>query len=186
MRRRTAACVAALAAASGIAVAQPADFSGTWKRDEGRSRVAAAAPLLGLIGAGLPDTLHVTQPASGALVVESQINESHVRLYVPGATTSTLVFLGPAGRLTMRSRREARALVSEGVLESTSGNAPLVTDVREVLTLAPDGGTLTIEVTLTARDGKSASTGIYVRTRGVGPCKSWPTPCKSQPPETPR
>jgi len=41
----------------------------------------------------VPQTLHVTQPANGSLVVESQINEAHVRIYKPGRETST-----PAGQ----------------------------------------------------------------------------------------
>ena len=64
------------------------NMSGTWKLDAARSRVAASAGLAGLIGAGAPETLHITQPANGTVVIESQINESHSRVYRPGTRTS--------------------------------------------------------------------------------------------------
>ena len=64
--------------------AQEVDLSGTWSLDEEQSRVRAEATLAGLIGAGAPRTLHITQPSNGTVVVESQINESYARLYVPG------------------------------------------------------------------------------------------------------
>jgi hypothetical protein len=64
-------------------------FAGTWRLDKERSRIVDAAGLAGLIGAGAPPMLHVTQPSNGTLVIESPINEGHVRMYRPGATTTT-------------------------------------------------------------------------------------------------
>lgn len=159
-------------------LAQAPDFSGTWKLDPNRSRVTAEAGLAGLIGSGAPETLHITQPANGTLVIESQINEGHARLYTPGGKTSTPVFVGPAGSITMTSRWDARRLVSEGRRETASGTSTSVTDVKEVVSLSADGRTLTIDVTTTGPGDKSASTLIYTRTQEVGPCQSWPTPCK--------
>lgn len=163
------------------APAQAPDFSGTWKLDPTRSRISGRAGLAGLIGAGMPDTLHITQPANGTLVIESQINESHARIYTPGGRSSTPVFVGSAGSITMTSRWEGRTLVSEGSRESRSGTSTIVTEVKELLALSDDARTLIIEVTTTGADGKSASTAVYTRTRDVGPCQSWPTPCKSPP-----
>ncbi len=174
----TGAAAVLMAAQAAVVFAQPPDFSGTWKIDPSRSRVVETAALAGLVGAGAPPTLHITQPANGTLVLESQINESHARLYRPGRRTSTPVTVGPAGSITLTSRWEGRALVSEGTREFTSATSP-ATNVKEVLSLSADGRTLTIEVTTTTAGDKSASTMVYARTKDVGPCQSWPTPCKT-------
>ena len=157
--------------------AQGPDLSGTWRLDPSRSQVSPGAALAGLNPAGPPDTLHITQASNGTLVIESQINESHSRIYKPGGKTSTPV--GQAGSITMTSRREGRTLVGEGRQETTAGASTLVKDVKEVIALSADGRTLTIEVTTSGSDEKSASTLVYTRTHDVGPCKTWPTPCKS-------
>jgi hypothetical protein len=154
--------------------AQAADFSGTWKLDPSRSRLPSGPALAGLTGAGAPAVLHITHPANGTLVVESQVNESHARVYVPGGKTTTPVFVGQSGAVSMASRWERRALVAEGRLESAAGAA---TAVKEVFALSADGQTLTIEVAL----GQSSSTLVYARTLEVGSCQSWPTPCKNSP-----
>lgn len=156
-------------------------LSGTWRLDTERSRVSADATLAGLIGSGAPPTLHVTQPANGTVVVESQINESHSRVYVPAGKTVMPVTVGPPGTVTMTSRWEGRALVSEGTRESASGPSTIVTQVKERFTLSADGRTLTVEVSTTAGRESAASTLVYTRTSDVGPCQSWPTPCKSSP-----
>jgi hypothetical protein len=178
--KRVALCgaVVVLTAHLTLVLAQAPDFSGTWKLDPNRSRVTAEAGLAGLIGSGAPEILHVTQPANGTLVIESQINEGHARLYRPGDKSSTPVFVGPAGSITMTSRWDGRTLVSEGRRETASGTSTSVTEVREVIALSADGRTLTIDVTTAGPGDKSASTLIYMRTQEVGPCQSWPTPCK--------
>lgn len=160
------------------AVAQAPDFSGTWKLDASRSRIAESVGLAGLIGAGAPDTLHVTQPANGTLIVESQVNESHARIYRPGGTTQTPVFVGQSGVMTMASRWEGRALVAEGRHQSASG---VSTPVKERFGLDSDGRTLTIEVTIGGPDAAASNRLAYTRTSDVGPCESWPTPCKRFP-----
>ena len=154
-------------------------FAGTWGLDMSSSRVSASAGLAGLIGSGAPPTLHITQAANGTVVVESQINESHSRMYVPGAKTSTPISVGPPGRITTTSRWEATRLVSEGTRETTAGTSPVVDEVRETLALSPDGRMLTVEVTVTTGGQKQSSTLVYRRTTDVGPCQSWPTPCKT-------
>ena len=153
-------------------------FAGTWKLDAARSRVAAGAGLGGLIGSGAPATLHITQPANGTVIVESQINESHSRVYTPGGRTSTPITVGPPGSITMTSRWNGDVLESEGTRESASGPSTVVTEVREVMRLDADGRSLIIEVTTKAGQETSSSTLVYTRTTDVGPCGSWPTPCK--------
>ncbi len=161
--------------APAVALCQTPDFRGTWKLDEERSNVNVEATLSGLIGGGAPSTLHITQPANGTLVVESQINESHARLYVPGRRTTTPVFLGAAGTITIAARWEGQTLVSEGTRDSSSGPS---TNVEETFALSADGQTLEVEITVSTADGTSASTLRYATIQDVGTCDSWPSPCK--------
>jgi hypothetical protein len=158
------------------ALAQAPDFSGTWKLDPDRSRVAAEAGFAGLIPSGAPDRLHITQPANGTLIIESEINEGHARLYRPGGKSSTPA--GQGGTITMTSRWEGARLVSEGSQETLSGQSTMTKNVKEVLALGADGRTLTIEVTTAGTGEKSVTTLTYTRTQVVEPCQKWPTPCK--------
>ena len=123
----------ALAAAATLQ-AQPPDFSGTWKLDETRSQIIATAGITGLIPAGAPKTLHITQPANGSVVIESQVNEAHVRVYRPGRETSTPA--GQGGVVTMLSKWDGRSLASEGTMKAPNGDTSAV---REVLSLSADG-----------------------------------------------
>lgn len=163
--------LAAVIVAATISVsAQAPDFSGTWKLDEAKSRPVATAGITGLIPAGAPKTLHITHSANGTVVIESQINEAHVRIYRPGKETATPA--GQGGVVTMTSKWEGKALVSEGALRAPNGDT---TTIREVLSLG--AGTLTMEVTTSAKESAS-STLIYTKITDVGPCETWPTPCK--------
>lgn len=147
------------------------DLSGTWKLDPARSTVSTAT-LPGLIKAGAPQVLHLTHAANGTVVIESQINESHARVFKPGSTTTTPMW--PTGSITAMSRWDGRELVSEGTQESTAG----AIRVRESFSLSADRRTLTVDVTFGEAADKSVSTLVYTRTNSVGSCKTWPTPCK--------
>jgi hypothetical protein len=151
--------------------AQAPDFSGTWRLDEANSKVVATAGIFGLIPAGAPKTLHVTQPANGTIVIESQINEGHSRIYKPGRESSTPA--GQGGAVTVTSKWEGKSLVSDGAFKAPNGDT---TSVREVLSLV-DGKQLMLEVTTPA----GTSTLQYTKITDVGPCESWPTPCKRFP-----
>jgi hypothetical protein len=105
------------------------------------------------------------------VIVESQINESHARLFKPGQKTSTPMW--PTGSISATARWEGRALVSEGTQEAGSSTIPL----KEVFALSADGKALTVTVTFNGPE-KSESTLVYARTDSVGSCKTWPTPCK--------
>ena len=153
--------------------AQAPDFSGTWALDAEKSQVIATAGIIGLISAGAPKTLHITQPANGTLVIESQINEAHVRIYKPGAQTSTPA--GQGGAVTMTTKWEGRALVSEGAMKAPNGDT---TTVKEVVALSADGKVLTIEITRPRRARARSSTRSIT---SVGGCETWPTPCKRSP-----
>jgi outer membrane protein assembly factor BamB len=150
----------------------PAVLVGTWRLDRERSRINGTAGLAGLIGAGAPPMLHITQPANGTMLVESPINEGHVRMYSPGSKTVTPV--GQGGTITMTSAWEGSALVSQGTSVSASGTSA---GVKEVYSVSADGSTLSIEVTTTAA-AEGASSMKYTRIQNVGPCELWPTPCK--------
>ena len=66
----------------------PTALAGTWRLNRERSHISDTAGLAGLIGAGVPPMLHITQPANGTILVESPINEGHVRMYTPGGKTA--------------------------------------------------------------------------------------------------
>jgi hypothetical protein len=157
--------------ATSIVQAQAPDFSGTWRLDEAKSKVLATAGMFGLIAAGAPKTLHITQPANGTIVIESQVNEGHSRIYKPGRDSSTPA--GQGGAVTVTSKWEGKTLVSEGAFKAPNGDT---TSVKEVLSLA-DGKQLTLEVTTPA----GTSTLHYTKITDVGPCEAWPTPCKRFP-----
>jgi hypothetical protein len=153
--------------------AQAPNFAGTWQLDEARSQIVATAGITGLIPAGAPKTLHITQPANGTVVIESQINEAHVRIYRPGRETSTPA--GQGGAVTMTSKWDGRALASEGAMMAPNGDT---TSVSEKLSVSADGKTLTMAVTTATAAGKASSTLTYSKITDVGPCETWPTPCK--------
>jgi hypothetical protein len=164
--------------------AQAPDFSGTWRLDEAKSKVVATAGIIGLISAGAPKTLHITQPANGTVVIESQINEAHVRIYKPGRETSTPA--GQGGAVTMTTKWDGKSLISEGALKAPNGDT---TTIREVVSVSADGKVLMMDVTTSAASAtdtasqaeKASSTLVYTKITDVGPCETWPTPCKRFP-----
>lgn len=160
-------------APAGPAAAPGAPLAGTWKLEAATSRIDNGAGLAGLIGAGVPPMLFVTQPANGTVLVESPINEGHARMHHPGGKTTTPV--GQGGSITMASAWAGRTLVSDGVLVNAAG---VSTPVTERYTVSEDGNTLSIEVTGAA---SAASALAYSRLRSVGSCETWPTPCKRVP-----
>lgn len=162
---------AAFIAATTVVYAQASDLSGTWKLDEAKSRVVATAGIIGLTPAGAPKTLHITQSANGTIVIESQINEAHARIYRPGKQTVTPA--GQGGAVTATSRWDGKSLVTEGVLRAANGDT---TTIREALSVDA-GGILKMEVTTGAKENVS-STLVYTKVTDVGPCETWPTPCK--------
>ena len=162
----------AFVAVTGVLNAQAPDFSGTWKLDEAKTQLVVTAGIIGLIPAGAPKTLHITQSSNGTITIESQINEQHARVYRPGKATSTPA--GQGGAVTMTSKWDGRSLVSEGAMKAPNGDT---TTIREVLSLGADGKTLTMAVT-TSSGQPASSTLIYSRITDVGPCETWPTPCK--------
>lgn len=150
----------------------PARLAGSWRLDVAASRVDPAAGLAGLIGAGAPPMLYITQPANGAVLVESPMNEGHVRMYHPGSKTQTPV--GQSGTIAMTTAWIERAMVSEGTSVNATGAS---VTVKESYAVSEDGKALTIEVATASPEPKS-STLKYSRITDVGACEQWPTPCK--------
>ena len=146
---------ATLLAATAVLNAQAPDLSGTWKLDEAKSRLVATAGIIGLIPAGAPKTLHITQSANGTIVIESQINEAHARIYRPGKETVTPA--GQGGAVTATSKWDGKSLVTEGALRAANGDT---TTIREVLSLDA-GGTLKMEVTTTAKESASSTLDLH-------------------------
>jgi outer membrane protein assembly factor BamB len=147
------------------------DLSGTWTIDASKSSVSSAT-LPGLIKAGAPQVLHITHAANGTVIVESQINESHARVFKPGTQTTTPMW--PTGSITATSRWNGRELVNDGAQEGTGPAIP----VRESFSVSNDGGVLTVRIATGEGAGKAESTFVYTRLKSVGSCKTWPTPCK--------
>jgi outer membrane protein assembly factor BamB len=147
-------------------------LSGTWRLDAPQSQVDPAAGLSGLIGAGAPPMLFITQPANGQVIVESPMNEGHVRVYQPGGKSQTPV--GQGGTITMTSQWVKDHLRSEGTTVSAAGAS---TPVTEQYSVAADGKMLTIEISSGAPEAKR-SVLKYARITSVGACETWPTPCK--------
>ena len=158
-------------AGGGRGAAPAVSLAGTWKLDPARSRIGSTAVPVGLMKAGAAQTLHITHAANGTVIVESQINESQSRSYRPGGQTMTPVV--PTGTITMTSRWDDRALVSEGRLEAGAAPVP----VKETFTVDAEGR-LTLAITVGTGDAATSSVLVYAKTQTVEPCKAWPTPCK--------
>jgi hypothetical protein len=120
--------------------------------------------------------LFITEPANGDLIVESPINEGHARMYRPGSKTQTPV--GQGGSIVMTTSRTGDAVMSEGAAANAAGAA---TNVKERYAVSADGKTLSVDVTTSANGETKTSALKYVRVTEVGPCESWPTPCKRFP-----
>jgi len=147
-------------------------LAGSWRLDTAASTIDPAAGLAGLIGAGAPPMLFITQPKNGTVVVESPINEGHARIYRPGSKTETPA--GQGGTISMTARAAEGTLTGEGTSVNASG---AIATVKEAYSVSADGKVLTVDVTASSPDVKR-STLKYVRMASVGGCEAWPTPCK--------
>jgi outer membrane protein assembly factor BamB len=144
----------------------PARFSGSWTLDRAASTIVDDVAFAGLAAKGAPPLIFVTQPANGTLVIETAINTGHTRFYRPGESTTTDI---AGGTITMTPRWSGSSLIADGNVTASSGS---VTAVRE--SLARETDALIVEITA----GDKTSRLRYVPLRAIGPCSSWPTPCK--------
>jgi len=163
--------------ASAIAVttalsAQTPDLSGTYKLNRDTSQITPGTGLAQLDRGGAPNSLYVTLAANGALSVGSDHNQGAARMYMVGG--ESVIPAAPTGTVAVKTRWEGRTLVVE-----SSGTGPAL---KETWTLAPNGQTLTIVVTLTAADGPKTTTLTYAKSTTESPCEKWPTPCRENRP----
>jgi hypothetical protein len=116
--------------------------------------------------------LFITQPANGQIIVESPINEGHVRIYDPKQKTQTPA--GQGGTITMTTQWQGRRLAGNGTLVTAAGASATVSESYAV---NDAGKVLTVEVTAMAPERKH-SVLVFDRVTSVGGCQTWPTPCK--------
>lgn len=154
----------ALAGPRGSALADtPAvDFSGSWKLDRALSQSMDAV-------FALQDVSWLLRKAAATFDLEAEITQAPDRLVVRfdnllGQHEQDLWFDGrphetvnPAGMPTTFTTRwvgGGTALVATGVMRDDEGRTGLLTEHR---TLSADGAVMTVEVTVTAPDGRTAS-----------------------------
>ena len=65
-----------------------------------------------------------------------------------------------------------------GSSSDTADNAGTETNVKETFALDADETTLEIEISISTSDATRTSTLRYARIQDVGPCDTWPSPCK--------
>jgi outer membrane protein assembly factor BamB len=147
----------------------PASFAGSWQLDTAGSTTTAGVAFAGLRPAGGPTWLFATQPANGTLVLESPINSAHARFYRPGGSTTTEI---GNGTITMTTSWVGKELVAQGSITLSNGE---VTNVTEKI--SRDGNALIVTIT----SGDKTTRLRYLPLTDVGPCTSWPTPCKKAP-----
>jgi hypothetical protein len=94
------------------------------------------------------------------------VNTSHTRFYRPGKPTTTDI---ANGTITMTSSWAGQSLVAEGSAKASGG---AVTAVKE--TLSRDGEALVIQIVAGDRTARVR----YSRLTEIGPCTTFPTPCK--------
>ena len=146
----------------------PQTLAGSWKLDAASSSIIQEIPFAGVAAKGAPRWLFVTQPANGTLVIESPINTGHTRFYRPGNVTTTDI---TGGVIATRASWNGKSLVADGSITASSG---AVSAIKETFTR--DGNVLVIVITT----GDKTSTLRYIplALEDIGPCTSWPTPCK--------
>ena len=152
----------------------PVNFTGTWRLDAAASRITDGAGLAGLIAAGAPPTIHITQPVNGTLIVESAINEGQSRLYRPGGKSATPVAQG--GVIAMTAKWAASGLIAEGTTTASNGAS---VNVKESYSLSADRKILSIDVVVSSEGAPDRVTALkYTPIADMGPCEKWATPCK--------
>ena len=143
------------------------DFSGMWTLDQDASQFTRPAFSGGRGGTAI-ERLFITHALNGTLIIGSETNGLKAWSYTPGRRVTI-----PVGRdttMTVTSRWEGERIVAEG----SRGDM----EMREVLSLSPDGRILTIEVTTRTPEGEQVNKLVYTQDQPVGPCESWVTPCK--------
>ena len=161
--------VAVTVAGSQVA-AQTPDFSGMWTLDRDASQFTAPAFSGGRGGDDI-DHLFITQAKNGTLIVGTETNGLKAWAYTPGRELTIAV--GRDTTMRAASRWDGARLVAEG----RQGDMTM----HEVMSLSPDGRTLTIAVTTTTPEGETKNRLVYMLGEPVGACEAWAMPCKDFP-----
>jgi hypothetical protein len=152
------------------AAGNPTSWAGSWQLDAAASVIDADAPLSGLAPKGAPRWIFVTEPANGTLLIEGAANTAHARFYRPGKPTTTEIAGGTITVTTaVASSATQKSFSAEGRITTSNG---AVTQVKETFTR--DAGALVVTITA----GDKTSTLRYIPLLEVGPCTTWPSPCK--------
>ena len=154
------------------AAAQGPDFSGMWTLNRAASQFTPPAFSGGRGGDDI-DRLFITHAANGTLIIGTETNGLKAWAYTPGRELTI-----PVGRdTTMRaaSRWDGERIVAEG----RQGDMTM----HEVMSLSPDGHTLTIEVMTTTPNDTINNRLVYTLGQPVGACEQWAMLCKEFPQE---
>lgn len=149
--------LAGLVAVAGTA-AQRASFSGTWQLDAAASEIVADQGLAGL-GSAAPEWLHITHARNGALILSSRVNGAQPRFYMIGGANELPAPGGEDARMTVVTRWEGDSLLSTGSGEHEG--MPL--QIRELMSISADGGTLRLEVTTALGDTSTTNRLVYAK-----------------------
>ena len=146
------------------AFAQRPDFAGNWELDRSASRITTPDGLAGLRGSA-PDHLYIQQTSDETIILASRLPGALARSYQFDGQTWLPVIEGDPTKILMSSRVRGLSLISTGA----GRVAGETVSVREILTMAPSGRTLTLQVTTTRSTGAETNTLIYQRASGSDP-----------------
>ena len=150
------------------------DFSGMWTHL--RSESTTPPSFSGGRGGANIRRLFITHAENGTVVIGPETNGRKAWSFTPGREQSIPV--GRDTRMMASSRWDGDRLVAEGVRAPGSSDEMRM---HEVMSLSPDGQTLTFVVTTTTPDGDSVGRLLYRKGLPVGPCGEWAMPCKEFP-----
>ncbi len=146
---------------SANAFAQRPDFSGNWELDRNASRITTRAGLAGL-GSSAPDHLYIQQTSDETIILASRLPGASARSYEFDGQTWLPAIEGDPTKILMSSRVRGLTLISTG-----GGRvAGETVRVQEILTMNPNGRTITLRVTTTRPTGTETNTLVYVRAGG--------------------
>lgn len=165
-----AAVLVAAAALTGLAAAQPVDFSGTWRLDveastfpeprrafQGRGRGGNREEA----GRRMARTVTITQDGE-RLVTEETVRERSrtVSYWLDGRTSTNDM---GRGTLTSTSSWDGTALVTEGSLSMTTPRGNFTIDLVEHRSLSSDGRSMTVQSSRRTPFGEMDTTLVYRR-----------------------
>jgi hypothetical protein len=158
MGNRTLLVSTLLVAVAAVAWAQTPDFNGIWELDEEASQINTLDGLTGF-NDHAPLRLYITQSRDGKLILATREPGAQPRNYLFGGETWLPAPDDPNQKMMMSSRVRGLSLVSQGHTRVAGETI----SIQEVLSINPNGRSLTLRVT-TSRNGE-AETNLLVYTR---------------------